>query len=110
MSFKLRSALVFALLVVAAAGYAGEKAAGIEIVAAPKTGKGPMWVHIEPKVNNLKEPLKFMWYFGDGNESEEMVPKPHYYDVGKFNLLLEVTEKTGKVYTASVTIDAVSPG
>ncbi|MBZ0155328.1 MAG: hypothetical protein K8I29_03825 [Alphaproteobacteria bacterium] len=89
---------------------AGEGNGGIEIIVVPKTGKGPMWVHVEPRVNNLKEPLKFRWYFGDGQESGEMYPKPHFYEVGKYNLVLEVTEQTGKVYTASATIDAASPG
>lgn len=102
--------LFVAVVAISGISLAGEGEAGIEIVANPKSGKGPMWVYIEPRVNNLKEPLKFTWSFGDGEESAEMIPKPHYYDFGKFNLVLEITDKEGKVYTASVTIDAVSPG
>jgi len=69
-----------------------------------------MWVRVEPRVNNLREPLKFCWYFGDGQESKDAVPKPHFYDFGKYNLLLEVTDKNGKTYTASIVIDAALPG
>ncbi|TAN45144.1 MAG: PKD domain-containing protein [Nitrospirae bacterium] len=82
----------------------------IEIFAIPKSGKGPMWVYLEPQVNNLKKPLKYRWYFGDGQESTDATPKPHYYEFGKYNLVLEVTAGDGKLYTAGISIDAALPG
>ena len=82
----------------------------VEIIANPKTGRGPMLVHMEPRVNGLKGPLRFRWYFGDGQESTSMIPKPHFYEFGKYDLLLEVTDMEGKEYTASVGIDAALPG
>lgn len=85
------------------------KDAKVEIIAAPKSGKGPMIVHLEPKIKNL-EPVKFEWLFGDGQESAEMVPPPHYYEAGKYNVMLEVTDRTGKKYTAGISVDAASPG
>lgn len=83
--------------------------AKVEIIAAPKSGTGPMWVRLEPKIKNI-EPVKFEWLFGDGQESAEMAPPPHFYAGGKYNVMLEVTDKTGKKYTAGITVDAASAG
>ena len=69
-----------------------------------------MWVHLKPVVNGLKEPLKFHWYFGDGQESMAMVPKPHHYESGRYDVILEVTDKAGKTFTAGIDIDAAYPG
>ncbi|MBI5212076.1 MAG: hypothetical protein HY957_01725 [Nitrospirae bacterium] len=84
--------------------------AKVEIIAAPKSGKGPMIVHLEPKIKNLEGPVRFEWLFGDGQESAEMVPPPHYYEAGKYNVMLEVTDGRGKKYTAGISVDAASPG
>jgi len=104
--------LIFLVLIVALQGGFAEETtkAGVEILAVPKEGKGPLRVYLEPQVNNLKGPLKFHWYFGDGKESEEIVPKRHYYEFGKYNLMLEVTDREGKMYTAAINIDATLPG
>ena len=114
LSFSAGRLAAFALFVAVTAAFslcfAGGKEAGLEIYAIPKEGKGPMWVYLEPKANNLKEPLKFHWYFGDGNESEEMIPRPHYYEFGKYNLVLEATDGDGRVYTAGINISADLPG
>jgi hypothetical protein len=113
LSFRIIHFVILFLVLVAAlqTGFAEEPMkAAVEIFAAPKSGKGPMRVYLEPKVNNLKGPLKFHWYFGDGKESEEMIPKPHYYGFGKYNLMLEVTDMEEKTYTAGVNIDAALPG
>lgn len=89
---------------------AEQSGAMVEIIAAPKSGNGHMWVYLEPKIKNIKDPVKFEWSFGEGEESTEMLPKPHYYEFGRFAVVLEVTDKTGKRYTASVTVDAATPG
>ncbi|HAK89052.1 MAG: hypothetical protein A2X55_12180 [Nitrospirae bacterium GWB2_47_37] len=82
----------------------------VEIVAAPKSGMGPMWVHLKPKMKGIEEPISFQWLFGDGEESADKMPPAHYYDMGRYNVMLEVTDKAGKKYTAGITIDSASPG
>ncbi len=103
------------VMLVATIGYgisfAGEqKSFQVGIIATPKSGKGPMWVYLKPEIKNLNEPLNFKWYFGDGKESVERVPPPHLYEYGKCIVVLEVTDKYNKRYTASTTIDAENPG
>lgn len=103
--------LLFILIAVPVIGFAGEQRDVIvEIVATPKSGNGPMWVRLKPEISNLEDLAKVGWSFGDGQESTEMIPKPHYYNFGRYNAILEVTYKSGKKYTASITIDASSPG
>jgi len=80
----------------------------VEIIANPKSGMGPMWVRLKPRIANLKEPLKFKWLFGDGEESIEKVPQSHEYEPGRYYVSLEVTDRTGQLYSASITIDAFS--
>jgi PKD repeat protein len=86
------------------------QASRVEVIAKPKSGIGPFTVHFEPKIANLIEPLKFKWLFGDGKEETQRTPAPHDYDYGKFNVILEVVDAKGNTYTASVTIEASSPG
>jgi len=78
----------------------------VEITAVPNSGKAPMCVHLEPKIGGLEKPIKFEWSFGDGQESTKMAPPPHYYAGGKYNVVLEVMDQTGKKYTAGITVDA----
>ncbi|MEW6410049.1 MAG: hypothetical protein AB1488_08050 [Nitrospirota bacterium] len=106
---------VLTLLVIVTAGYgisfAGEQRSfQVGIIATPKSGRGPMWVYLKPEIKNLNGTLKFKWYFGDGKESVERIPPPHLYEYGKCIVVLEVTDKDNKKYTASVTIDAGNPG
>ena len=100
----------FALLINSGISFAGQKDSAVEITSDSKSGKGSGWVHLRPKIRNLKEPLKFNWSFGDGEESAEMIPQPHYYASGRYTVILEVVDKTGKLHTASITVDAGSQG
>lgn len=100
----------FALLINSGISFAGQKDSMVEISSDSRSGKGPGWVYLRPKIRNLKEPLKFNWSFGDGQESAEMIPQPHYYASGRYSVVLEVVDKTGKLHTASITIDADSQG
>ncbi|RJQ39732.1 MAG: hypothetical protein C4550_04910 [Nitrospiraceae bacterium] len=100
----------FALLVSSGVSFAGQKDSSIEISSDSKSAKGPGWVHLRPKIKNLKGPLKFNWSFGDGEESAEMLPQPHYYASGRYTVVLEVVDKTGKRHSASISIDAASQG
>lgn len=99
-------------MVVPETSLAGEQkeGKGVEIVANPKSGTGPIWVSLKPEIKNLKEPLQFNWYFGDGEESTNRVPPPHLYKHGKSAVVLKVTDGDGKKYSASVTIESASPG
>jgi hypothetical protein len=94
-----------AVIVISGNVFAEEQKAGrVEIIAVPTSESGTMWL-LEPKIKKLKEPLKFHWYFGDGEESSEKAPPPHYYEYGKCNVVLEVRDGDGRIYTASTTID-----
>lgn len=83
---------------------------GVEILAMPSRGMGPMEVQLEPIVTGLLEPIRFKWYFGDGEESEAATPPPHEYLAGMYSAMLEAVDASGRRYTASIRIDAVSPG
>ncbi|OIO29419.1 MAG: hypothetical protein COW90_03365 [Nitrospirae bacterium CG22_combo_CG10-13_8_21_14_all_44_11] len=100
----------FTLLIGSGISFAGQKDGVVEISSDSKAGKGPGWVHLRPKIRNLKGPLKFNWSFGDGEESAEMIPLPHYYESGRYTVVLEIMDKTGKLHTASITVDAASQG
>jgi hypothetical protein len=89
---------------------AAERNLCLEVIAEPKTGTGPLLVHLEPRVNHLREPLTFLWYFGDGEESSEAVPEAHRYPFGKYNLVLKVVDREGMVCTAGVHIESALPG
>lgn len=82
----------------------------LEIVAEPKVGLGPLWVNLMPEVKGIEGPLSFEWSFGDGKVSNEKDPGLHLFEFGKYSVILEVTDKRGRKYTASVTVDASSPG
>ncbi len=99
-------AVIGAIIVSCGIGFAEEqkKDVKVEIIAVPTSESGTMWL-LEPKIKRLKEPLKFHWYFGDGEESSEQAPPPHYYEYGKCNVVLEVRDRDGRIYTASTTID-----
>ncbi|MCL4456463.1 MAG: PKD domain-containing protein [Nitrospirae bacterium] len=82
----------------------------VEIIAVPKSAMGPIWVHFKPKLREIDDPVSFQWLFGDGQESSDKMPPAHYYDMGRYNVMLEVTDKSGKKYTAGITVDSASPG
>jgi len=82
----------------------------VEIIADLLSGRAPIIVNLRAKLLNLKEPATYKWAFGDGQVSTKKVPGPHYYPGGKYNVVLEVIEATGKKYSSSITIDSASPG
>ena len=82
----------------------------VEIVADPPGGRGPLKVHLEPNTVNLKAPARYKWSFGDGGESDAMVPGLHVFEGGRYDVVLEVIDANGRKYTASVTIDAALSG
>lgn len=82
----------------------------VEIKAKPKAGIGPIWVNLEPEIKGIAGPFSFEWSFGDGKESSEEYPGSRLFEFGQYSVVLVVTDSKGKKYTASVTIDASSPG
>ncbi len=76
----------------------------------PRKGMGPMEVQLEPIMTGLREPVRLKWYFGDGEESDSVIPPPHEYLAGRYSVLLEAVDALGRCYSASVGIDAASPG
>jgi len=81
----------------------------VRIEASPETGIGPIWVNFTPFVQNLEEPLKFEWYFGDGTQSTINNPPAHRYEAGKYTVVLTVTDKTAEEFTASKTVNVEYP-
>jgi PKD repeat protein len=82
----------------------------IEIKAIPRRGMGPMDVQFEAIVTELEGEIRFRWHFGDGEESSAEVPPSHRYQVGQYSVLLEAVDGSGRRYTASIGVDAASPG
>jgi hypothetical protein len=81
----------------------------VRINSSPKNGIGPLIVHFEPIIKNLKEPLEFEWHFGDGTESYQRIPLPRHFESGRYVVLLKVRDKAANVFTASVTIKVDYP-
>lgn len=82
----------------------------LDIIVVTKKIGGSVVAYFEPDTRDIERPVEFKWLFGDGLESSEVVPAPHYYNAGGiYNVLIGVTNKAGKMYTASVTIDVASP-
>jgi PKD repeat protein len=82
----------------------------IEIKAIPRRGMGPMDVQFEAIVTELEGEIRFRWHFGDGEESSAEVPPSHRYQAGQYSVLLEAVDGSGRRYTASIGVDAASPG
>ncbi|OGR19852.1 MAG: hypothetical protein A2X81_14685 [Desulfobacterales bacterium GWB2_56_26] len=82
----------------------------VEILAIPRKGMGPMDVQFEAIVTELQGTIRFRWHFGDGEESCDKVPPPHLYQAGQYSVVLEAVDVSGRRYTASIGIDAASPG
>lgn len=102
--------VAFALVVsLNSVGFGGDRVS-VEIIAKPKAGIGPIWVTLEPEIDGIDGPVSLEWFFGDGKGSSETYPEPHLFEFGKYSVVLSVKDGKGKEYTASVTIDASSPG
>jgi PKD repeat protein len=82
----------------------------VEILAFPRRGMGPMDVQFAVIVTELHGDIRFRWHFGDGEESSAEVPPSHHYQAGQYSVLLEAVDASGRRYTASIGVDAASPG
>jgi len=67
----------------------------------PLSGNKPLNVAFTDK--NSGNPTTWKWDFGDGNTSTEKSPKHTYYNTGKYNVALTVTDSTGATDTETKT-------
>lgn len=86
-----------------------EPSVGI-VVSPAKAGPAPLRVTLRAEVLGLTPPLRFHWSLGDGRESDEPDPPGLVYRVGRYDVVLTVTDAEGRVKKASVTIDAQPRG
>ena len=67
----------------------------------PLSGNQPLSVVFTDKSSG--SPTTWNWNFGDGNTSTEKSPKHTYYNTGKYNVALTVTNSTGATDTETKT-------
>ncbi|MBU1151424.1 PKD domain-containing protein, partial [Patescibacteria group bacterium] len=53
--------------------------------------------------------VKYLWDFGDGTTTEEMIVKHKYDSPGRYTVTLTITDSTGKTSTKTQTIDVNPP-
>lgn len=58
----------------------------------------------------LTPPLKFHWDLGNEQSWEGPDVPEQAYDFGRYNVILTVTDASGRIRRASLTIDANAPG
>lgn len=69
-----------------------------------------MVVRMHAEADGLVLPLKFHWYLGNGHEWNGPEPPPQTYIVGRYDVILTVTDGIGRVRKASMKVDAESHG
>jgi len=62
------------------------------------------------EATGLTPPLKFHWDLGNEQVWEGQHVPEQAYDFGRYNVILSVTDATGRTRRASLTIDASAPG
>jgi cytochrome c len=73
----------------------------------PTSGPAPLTVNFSSEgTEDLDgDPITLQWSFGDGSTSTESNPSHTYANAGAYTAQLRVTDSTGKVGTATVTIN-----
>lgn len=69
-----------------------------------------MVVSMRAEVVDMDPPLRFHWHLGNGREWHGAEPPPQIYIVGRYDVILTVTDATGRVRRASMNVDAQSHG
>jgi hypothetical protein len=82
----------------------------VRIIATPSRGAASLRVHFISQTVGFQGRLKFSWSFGDGSESDVPEPPEHIYGVGRFNVILAVSDENGREDQASVTIYSLCKG
>lgn len=74
------------------------------------TPRPPPVFALRAEATGLVSPLKFHWDLGNEQVWEGQHVPPQAYDFGRYNVILSVTDATGRTRRASLTIDASAPG
>lgn len=69
-----------------------------------------MVLRLRAQTEGLRPPLKFHWYLGNGHEWNGPEPPAQTYIIGRYDVILSVTDGIGVVRKASMKIDAESQG
>ena len=93
------------------AAQAAEHEGTVRIVpSSATTGGPPMMVTLRAETVGMVAPLKFHWYLGNGREWDGPEPPTQFYLVGRYDVLLVVTDARGRVRKASLKVEAESHG
>ncbi len=74
------------------------------------TGRPPKIVALRAETAGLVPPLRFHWDLGNGKEWDGPETPEQEYEVGRYDVILTVTDAAGHVRKASVAIDSESHG
>lgn len=73
-------------------------------------GTSSMVVIMRAEAVDMEPPLRFHWHLGNGREWNGPEPPPQTYIVGRYDVILTVTDAVGRVRKASMNVDAQSHG
>lgn len=83
----------------------------VEIIADYRhTATPPIVVSFQAVAAGLAAPLKYHWNLGNGMQWSGPEPFPQSYGVGRYDVILTVTDGDGRIKRASVAIDSQSHG
>lgn len=86
-------------------------APSVEIIATYQhTESPPVIVSLRAAAKGLVLPLEYHWNLGNGKQWSGPEPLPQAYGVGRYDVLLTVTDADGRIKRASVAIDSKSHG
>lgn len=74
------------------------------------TATPPIVVSFQAVTEGLVAPLKYHWNLGNGKQWSGPEPFPQSYGVGRYDVILTVTDGDGRIKRASVAIDSQSHG
>ncbi len=80
------------------------------VVTHEPTRTPPMIVTFRAETAGLAPPLRLHWSLGNGREWEGAAPPTQFYGVGRYDVILTVTDAEGLIKKASVAIDSASHG
>lgn len=89
----------------------GFQEASVDIVVTYQhSASPPLVVSLRAVTEGLAPPLKYFWVFGNGKQWSGPEPLPQSYGVGRYDVILTVTDAKGRIKMASVAIDSKSHG